>query len=314
MYSSEVSRPGVVVNITFSEKVAFFPGVDQPEWLSSDCLSNFTNGAVPPDTDCDWNKFFEPLHLLDRSSNVNTWEFWYSDNTTAPWSTTDFVAFVNFTHYQLDPSPLTNPLQLVQALNVPQEGTSIVVDPSWALAAWSADAEGSIPANRTTLLHLIEEMQPDADSYYGSPVFLTIMHMVSLLPYSTLPVGEGKVDDDHPLVTRNGTVYVYAYALTSRTSHFAVVVAVAGVLVVLLHAGFALLGFRLQYPPSKSLPQFIISALEHDPRNEFAESATTRESVQTHFRVEHIDDGRGELLYRKAETVRPGHQALNGHV
>ena len=49
--------------------------------------------------------------------------------------TGDFIAFLKFTSYELDASPLTSPTFLPTTQNLPLNNTSIQVDPTWMLVA-----------------------------------------------------------------------------------------------------------------------------------------------------------------------------------
>jgi hypothetical protein len=118
--------------------------------------------------------------------------------------------------------------------------------------------------------------------------FLPIMHTLSMIDHSTTPVPEGTktTDEDHPVLVRNGRMYVWAYGLGSRTSYLGAAVAIAGVLVVVWQF---FLGFidRRRY---RSPTQLVVAALEHCPRGEF-EGKQHDEKAMARVRFHIKDDG-----------------------
>ena len=301
---SRAQLPGLNFTVTFSDKITFFKGKQPPQWLPTPCLSNLVSGNTSSNVSCDWDRFFsldisENEHMK-RSTHANTWEVYAANDQSVPALTVDFTAYVNFTDYVLDPSPLTNPLGLVQTSNVPAGGVPVVIDPSWALLAWSADANGDIPSNRTTTMQMINGVAyNETYQYYDAAPLtmqLTVLHMLTLLRFSTVDEDQAPViNTEHPHLKRSGTIFVYAYSLSSRTSKLGVVVAIAGMVVVLANAFMGLFFHR----PRKSITQIVAAALEHPPQGEFDHARSESEVVKTRFKVDHVEHGAGELRFRK---------------
>jgi hypothetical protein len=130
-----------------------------PSWLPLACLEP---GRVPLSADCDWDRLFHVEsddELYNRTQNVVTTEMYthtdYSGTESTLKLSVDFVAFLNFTTYQLDPSSITNPMHLVQTNYLPKTGSVIKVDPSWLLAAWSVDNKGILYPAHTTAIQMV---------------------------------------------------------------------------------------------------------------------------------------------------------------
>lgn len=185
---------------------------------------------------------------------------------------------------------------MVQTFNVPETGTAFPVDPRWSALAWSADVNGSpVPSNRTAPQKFVTSLAQNDIFTVGSIVSITTLHMLTLLPYSSIPSSAATIDPEHPLLARNGTVFVYAFNLSSRTSKFAVVVVIIGSIVVLAHLALSLAYYR----PSKPIAEVMVAALEHDPQGEFDHANSGFEAVKTRFNVVHHSNGVGELRFRK---------------
>jgi hypothetical protein len=273
--------PGVTVDIFSSDRAVFLPNGTLPSWFPGACIAP---GGKVNSTSCDWNRLFTAdivPDLANRTQNVNTIEFNMRKGNFSTTMTVDFVAYLAFTDYTLDPYFFSNPLGLVQTDNLPTTGTSVPIDPAWLLAGWSVGHGGTLLANRTTTNLLLDVMSgllanPDEGSALGLGdgdfkidyvSFLPIMHTLSMIDHSTTPVPEGTrtTDEDRPVLLRNGRMYVWAYGLGSRTSYLGAAVAIAGALVVVWQF---FLGFidRRRY---RSPTQLVVAALEHSPRGEF---------------------------------------------
>lgn len=63
-----------------------------------------------------------------------------TSNSSAVLLAVDFAAYLSMTNYSFDPSPIANPLRLVQMETLPKIATNetipIFVDPTWVLAGW----------------------------------------------------------------------------------------------------------------------------------------------------------------------------------
>lgn len=163
-YTTNLTSPHVDVSITSSDKAQFFENGVFPSWRSPECLDP---GRLPSTTFCDWEKLFHTdpnAELYNRTQNVVIIEMSTKDFGADKFKneffqlTVDFVAFLNFTSYQLDASPLTNPTILATTQKLPLYGTSIHVDPTWMLAAWTVENHGILPPDRTTTIETVRTL------------------------------------------------------------------------------------------------------------------------------------------------------------
>lgn len=315
-YSTNTTAPDVKVNIFSSDKAQFFENGQFPSWLPPDCL---VEGQTTASQACDWDRLFftEPDHpLFNRTQSVVTIEMFTQTNDTGVATSfqlsVDFVAFLNFTTYQLDPSPISNPMTLVQAHDLPTTGNVIQVDPSWLLAAWTVDNSGLLNPDRTAAIEMVHQMNgllrnstDDYDFNLDYMCLLPVIQALSLIDYTTegsatiapgigFPFRSG--DPNHPILTRNAKMYVWAYGLGSRTSKLGVVVALMGVAVVLVQL---VLGFidRRKY---RSPTQLLVAALEHAPAGEFANVEHNEAKVaRMRFHVQGTKDSAGKYMFKK---------------
>ena len=311
---------GVTVDIYSSDRAVFLPNGTLPSWLPNACLAR---GGALNRTTCDWNRLFTTnlsSDLANRTQYVNTIEFQMKKDNISTMMAADFVAYLGWTNYTFDPFPFSNPLAIVQTEQLPRNGTPFAVDPAWLLAGWSVGPGGSLQSNRTTTNLLVDVMSrllepPYLGAYMGMPrdfkidlvSFLPIMHTLSMIDHSTtfVPQGARTTNEDRPILTRNGRMYVWAYGLGSRTSYLGAAVAIAGALVVVwqFFLGFA---DRRRY---RSPTQLVVAALEHSPRGEF-EGKQHDEKAMARVRF-HIKDDSGHTgKYSFYEPEETGHQRI----
>lgn len=309
-YNTNTTAPDIDVEIFTSDKAAFFKDNVMPSWLPSACIEP---GSVPPTIDCDWERLFAESDddLFNRTQNVVTIEMTQftslegqEGNLTL---SVDFVAFLNFTTYTLDPSPLSNPMTLVQTLDLPKTGEAIKVDPSWVLAAWSVDNGGTLNPDRTAAIQMVQSMaglmQKKKKAYLNMNymILLPVVETLSLIDFTTeksLAPGSSPANANavYPVLSRNAKLYVWAYGLGSRTSKLGVVVALLGVAVVLAQL---VLGFidRRKY---RSPTQLLVAALEHTPSDEFAHVKHDEAKVaRTRFHVQGTMTTAGKYVFSK---------------
>jgi hypothetical protein len=298
-------------NTPENTKACFLDGI-LPSWLPLACLEP---GRVPLSADCDWDRLFHVEsddELYNRTQNVVTTEMYthtdYSGTESTLKLSVDFVAFLNFTTYQLDPSSITNPMHLVQTNYLPKTGSVIKVDPSWLLAAWSVDNKGILYPAHTTAIQMVWALEAQMkggsfsdDSSLAYMMLLPIIQALTLIDFTTEELFDSRlssqqVDARHPILTRNAKLFVWAYGSQSRTSKLGLVVVLAVVVVVM---GQAVLGFvdRREY---RSPAQLLVAALEHAPSNEFKEVEHNEAWVASmRFQVQGSMDNVGKFSFKK---------------
>lgn len=309
---SETTDPAVNVTIFSSDQAIFFDNGTIPSWLSPGCLPN---GTVAANTSCDWDRLFtivpDPL-VANRSQSANTIEMTIPSGSGTSIVAADFVAFATFTTYSVDPSLLTNPMQLATTEQLPDNGTlPLRIDPSWYLAAWSVDENGVLPPNRTAALAVLEVLnsivansseavwQPEYNDnmLIDYITLLPIIQTLSMIEYTTAPASEASsTDPQHPILRRNARLYVWAYSISSRTAILGVVITIIGVCVVLTQFVLGLLDRR----PSRSPTELLIAALEHAPQAEFhGVKRDEKELAKVRFHVREDHSVEGALRFHK---------------
>lgn len=317
-YTTNLTSPHVEVSITSSDKAQFFEHGEFPSWLSPDCL---VAGRLPSTIFCDWEKLFHTdlnAELYNRTQNVVTIEMSTKDPNADKLKneffqlTVDFVAFLNFTSYQLDASPLTNPTILATTQMLPLYGTPIHVDPTWMLAAWTVDNHGILPPDRTTTIETVRTLNRarnldvnDAEQVIDRLSYISLLPVVqalSLIDFTSKAHGSVKAarqaakESRQPHLTRRVHIFVWAYGLDSRTAKIGTAVGIVGIVVVLVQVVLGFVDRRRQV----SLMQLIVAALEHVPTSEVRGVGVRGDEVaRTRFRVQGSGKGAGEFFVER---------------
>ena len=331
--TTNVASPGVEFSIFSSDKAQFFMDNKFPSWLPSECLQP---RDVPLTTVfCDWERLFhtEPdAYLYNRTQDVTTIEMSIKQtsinntnntNNSLTRLTVDFVAFLNFTTYELDPSLITNPVALATTQTLPSSGMSIHIDPAWILAAWTADHNGTLKPNRTATKEVLQTMKRFSsfdpnDELWDTVDLLHHLSYISLLPvaqalsmidYNTTAhsstkaaIAEGERDRTRPQLTRSASMYVWAYGVNSRTSKWGVAVAFIGIAIVLAQT---VVGF-VDRRKAPSLDQLLVAALEYLPRDDFEQGVGRRgdEAAKRHFLLREKEACKGRYQFERPCAVR----------
>lgn len=319
VYDEDTQKLGanISVNVYSSDLATYLPNGTLPSWLPAACLST---GNVLNKTICDWNRLFTPNPLdpmANRTANASTMEFSMANGNGSTTLVVDFNAYLSFTTYSFDPFPFSNPLAYVQNEQIPSNGTSVSVDPTWILAAWSVGAGGTLLPNRTatnmlqgvmSALNSIESTPNlDLDSYTSDKLdyisIVPIFQALSIIDHSTdIRTGSNKNtnhDPLHPLLTRNARMYVWSYGITSRTAYVGITVAVLGCGVVLMQLVLAFAD-RRHY---RSVTQLLVAALEHSPRNEFeGKHHDEKAMARVRFHIKDDDNHVGKFSFYEPEV------------
>jgi hypothetical protein len=322
--TTNVTTPSVKFSIFSSDKAQFFANNILPSWLPLECLQR---GDVPSTTVyCDWDRLFHTdpdAVLYNRTQNVTTIEMSTkqanTNNTDGQLSrlTVDFVTFLNFTTYEMDASLLTNPAALVTTQTLPTNGTSILVHPTWMLAAWTVDQYGTLRSNRTATKEVLQTMKlfssfdlnsedalfEDLDSHISYISLLPVTQALSMIDYTTTAHrstkaanAENERDPTRPRLFRTARMYVWAYGVNGRTSKFGIAVAIAGIVIVLAQTTLGFVDRRK--PPS--LDQLLVAALEYAPRDDFHGFRDDDYKVtKTRFRLREEASKKGQYFFKR---------------
>jgi hypothetical protein len=236
----------------------------------------------------------------------------------------DFVAYLDFVTYSLDPSRFSNPSSQVLALSQPNQTLPIPLDPAWTLAAWSVDEGGILPATSVAGQSVYNQLisyvlaPPEWPFVVTNPsegVFLAayyqdtttsaivlppILQTLSLVDYSvtrSLHDIDSTSNVPHPLLFHYGSIYAWAYGMNSRTAYLGVVVVLMGMMIVAVQCALSILD---GLPSSKGLTQFLAAALAHVPQGEFDATGNDEDKIAAlNFRVTDSVTRIGQLEYHK---------------
>jgi hypothetical protein len=206
----------------------------------------------------------------------------YSINGSAKNVWCDTTTYLSFANYILNPSPLSNILNLVEldVLNDDLTGTaknkynvsSILLHPDWILAAWSANATidgvlSRVDGTRSSAILLIQALKrflnvgdPEVDGFV-LPHIYTVLQAASLAPYSTVnnsaatPV---RASSNSPALKSLASVQLWKFGLDSRTSRLGLAVLLVGCIIVLWRTA-------IYHEATKSPTAMIVLALQHPP-------------------------------------------------
>ena len=294
--------PDIAVDIISSDRATFFAKNELPSWMPQKCFKNATASS----SDCDWERFFDDGDVADvanRTRNIITTEMRMGNGSKYVTWAVDFNAFLGFTTYSIDASRITNPNWLVRTGELPLSGESISIDPNWLLAGWSVNSGGPLSTQRTSasLVQQVmssivryQRMDPTLELRMKTHLlgFLPIAHAMSLIDHrlTTTPLPAWP-NDKHPLLQRNARMYIWGYFLGSRTSIFAAVVAIGGIVVILFQGYFGFVDQRRYRGPV----ELLASALQHVPQGEFDDNLNDEKNIaRMRFRAQ---DDEHRLMY-----------------
>ncbi|KAL4864420.1 hypothetical protein BDV12DRAFT_205676 [Aspergillus spectabilis] len=258
------------------------------------------------DRSCDWERIFsdpaDPI-FANISNSQQTFEYVMPAYTESQiWC--DNTAFLSFAAYAIEPSPVSNLLQLVQ-LGVLHDhpgsdeantdhGATISFHVDWMLAAWSVNAaDGVVPFTRGSSARFVDAFQrfasPEPDpSRFNLIHAYTIMQAASLIPYTTTPIStdadrdaQAEQEDNNPYTSATlrswATVQLWKFGIDSRTKTLGVVVFIIGMVVVV-----ATTIFWIESP--KSPTRIVVTALLHEPPKEKLKDEETGLPLKVRFR------------------------------
>ncbi|KAK5745153.1 hypothetical protein LTR17_001605 [Elasticomyces elasticus] len=326
--NNTASGSNITMEVFASDHAAYFPNGTIPAGVSPDCL---IDGTVPAGLECNWDQIFAPPtpDMANATSYITTIQATMTQGTEKVVATIDYIAYMGFTTYSLDPYPDSNPLRLVQTQSLPANGTAMPVDPAWTLATFSIEDGGVLETNRSTtqILHKVlssilagalEEADSDNPSReylelvneYEAIAYVPALQTLSIIEYSTSNLTQAKPtkamieDKEHPLLFRTALMYVWAYGMGSRTAILGVVVAMMGVAVVL--AQFFLGIFDRK--SIRSTTQLLVAALEHAPQGEFGgREHDEAEMARVRFHLQDAEEKAGKFTFHSTDLIGMTH-------
>ena len=328
-----VSVGRTLVDIYFSDKAVYFNGTTDFGSGIAACYNDSLANKGQSAPSCDWDKIFAtemPGYLATSSGNLLVTEY-YLDSAASTGSPRrvwcDAVTILGFTSYSLDPSVVSNPQSTVLLGSFPDPGgnpPSLVLDPSWILAAWSVNPNSSVDSDRTVAAHLQRTIQSWADldftNFSSSDIanfefsnaqseFMTLqtlllLQALSLVDYNftDLTTSNNKVSasDAQPVFTLSISVRVWAFGIHSRTSILGAVVSILGILVVLFRLGLALV-WPSNSKDDPSETELLVAALEHTYQGEF--EGLRQEKDQARVRYQIVENGGGKVSFIPKKVV-----------
>lgn len=327
----------ITAKVSNSNQIVLLPNgsletLNGNDGLPNGCIypSNFSSLLtvdVDPALGCDWAYLFNYTYNHFSYSNLtsasNTIEFVQVINETEMVFAVDFVAFLSFTSYQLDPSPLNNPLRLVQtpyltpsSLNFLNEsrwagfhGVQLNIDPTWTFAAWSVDwVNGVVPSSRIVaqmmhdVFHILwwnlTSETPELRAALDAATRVPVLQTLSLVDYdtSTSPPPPGE-KGFHPRLHLSANIYVWAYGDDSKMAKLEYVVAIAGCVVAAFQFVFGFVVRRKQ----RSLTQLLVAALACSNASEFSAFGHGEDDeARTLLRVVDSEEAPGKLKIMEA--------------
>ncbi|KAL4797759.1 hypothetical protein BDV19DRAFT_377302 [Aspergillus venezuelensis] len=247
------------------------------------------NESCLGDGSCDWDRMFsQPADPEFRSISSSQQTFEYSmpqfSNDSAIWC--DNTAFLSFAQYALDPSPVSNLLQLVELgllrdspLREDSDNSRnaiLSVHPDWSLIAWSANAtDGQVPSTRGSSARFIDAFQRFISPENPEVRRFNLIHTyaalqaASMIPYTTVTISTSadrearqRLEEESPYtqatLTSWATVQLWKYGIDSRTKRLGAVILIMGMVIV-----FATTVLWFEAP--KSPTHLIVTALRHQP-------------------------------------------------
>ena len=287
--------------IYFNETTDFGSGI-------LECINRDPDGDGK---DCDWDKILStPMtgDLRNSSTNIGVIEYKTWDRPTDDsriWC--DNIAYLAFPTYSLDTFPFSNPNHLIQMGNMtePDEAsTPTLVHPTWLLAAWSVENNGTVDGDRpfaAEMSRVISSMYRMLDSvdFDAEEIFFLRLHSYSagqamsmINYYTTNALSEFAEDGDHPIFKQWSVRHVWAFGLSGRTAKLGVVVVSAGAFCVLLRIVLAMVGGAHDH----SIVEIFVAALEHIPRGEFL--SHHKEKDMAKVRYELVVDALGKPQFK----------------
>ena len=252
--------------------------------------------------DCDWEAIFNtelPPDFRNTTTNLSITQYQDLGRSDDMVMWCESVAYLGFPTYTFDTSAsnLRGVVSLNNLTDLAHLGAPQVASPSWMLAAWSTQPDGTVDGHRP-MAQQINGLLPrvigpwdysdwtyDQTEFYFLHAY-TLAQSLSMVNYiyenATAPGGTLKVDAAHPLLSRYATVRVWAYGLNSRTSRLGVAVVFAGCACVLVRL---ILGFVMRAHNQSSVEMFV-AALEHVPRGEFRGLASEREWAKVRYQLD----------------------------
>ncbi|KAL9034386.1 MAG: hypothetical protein Q9214_007066 [Letrouitia sp. 1 TL-2023] len=314
-----VSDEKTVVEVYFADRATYF---NDTEYFGQDIDSCLLNDTSTP---CDWGRVFDsatlPPELKNCSVNISMISFQVpgapNSRVRVFWT---FFTYLSFARYTLDTSVENSLIRLVSLNDVVTLGNDtlpLVIHPDWFLAALSADINATLDGNRP----IVKELTRGISAYYYNTSQEGIMSLasveisiltqaLSIVDYSyhsnsTDPNSKEakEAEKSHHLFHTWGTIHVWAYGLSGRTSYL-------GVAVVLLGSMYVLASFFLGLLSGigeRSTVKILASAFKHHHQGEFEDLEEESHLARVRYQIVEDEEQRvryiPEQRYKRADKV-----------
>ncbi|KAL9064466.1 MAG: hypothetical protein Q9157_007824 [Trypethelium eluteriae] len=314
------------VSVYFSDKAVYFNETTDFGSGIAACYSDSRANNGQSAASCDWDKIFNtdmPGFLQNSSNSVLNTEYYLASaaSTKSPLRVyCDATAILNFTTYSIDPTLTANPALTVQVAGFPDgaaNGSNVVLDPSWLLAAWSVNPNSTVSSNRSMTFNLQRNIQSWSNvnltndiwnnfTYSNNQNEFTDLNYAPLLQALTMinydftnitdPTGV-KCSGDSSILCSTIVVQVWAYGINTRTAILGVVVSILGILVVFARL---ILGIIYRSKPECSEFELLVGALEHQNQGEFEGLHHEKDEGRVRYQILDGSDGKPLFILKKS--------------
>jgi hypothetical protein len=247
---------------------------------------------------CDWDAIFSaapPQDRLNVSGYQMTFEYTSQEADSPIWCSA--AAFLGFASYIVDPSPLSNIINMVQIDLITDDpngnsdtaAAALNINPDWILAAWSVNSGGVVNGYRDAAILAITTSISYFENGDESALDFTSIHRYSVIQaLSFLPYNTTQPSDSTPssyYLGASATVQLWKFGLDSRTARLGAAIVIIGCLCV---------GARtaLYLEATKAPSDLINVALHHD---------IPTPGAQARPPLQHRDSSMMNVKYNRAE-------------
>jgi hypothetical protein len=227
--------------------------------------------------------FTGPRQIFEYTRNI---PFFTQKNESIP----DFIfcdsqSMLGLADYSLNPSPLSNPIRLVETNVITNSSSNtpgpqpIYLHPDWTLAAWSVNSlNGSVGGRRAAARKIVVAFEgwvaafatsadtSESDNFQSAQDFRNIhkfmgAQTMSLIPYTFFET-QPKDTSLQPVLYRKAMVQIWKYDLNTSSSIFGFVIVLLGVIVVIART----IMYAIEREDMKDATEILVAALQQLPK------------------------------------------------